>query len=419
MGTTDRKPFTIVGGGLAAAEAVKTLRTEGYGGRLVVVAEEPRLPYERPPLTKEYLRGESAADQLLVLPASFYDEARAEVLVGRTATGLDLSARAVTLDDGSVIEFNRLLLATGARANRPPLPGIGRPWVHVLRTVADADTLREAARSAGAVVVAGGGWIAAETAASLRQTGCDVTLVIPANELLERHVGPVVGRTFTELHERHGIRVVRGSRVSAFVDVAGRRGVRLDGGETVSCDLAVVGFGATPAVGLAADAGLEVDDGIVADERLMTRAEGVFVAGDVASAWHPGYGRRVRTAHWDNARRQGRIAARNMLGEALSYDRLPFFYSDQFDLGMELVGRPGPGDPVLVRQEETGLVVAWTNAGRVVAAMHANAWDSRKALEELVASGARIDADRFADSAVPLDATLEFAGPAPVPLPLA
>jgi 3-phenylpropionate/trans-cinnamate dioxygenase ferredoxin reductase component len=404
MGTTETQTFVIVGGGLAAAEAAKTLRTEGYDGRLVVVAEEPQLPYERPPLTKEYLRGESAAEQLLFRPATFYEESRIEVLAGRRATRLDPATRSLTLDDGSVIVFDRLLLATGARAMRPSIPGINEPWVHVLRTIADADRLREAARAAGSVVVAGGGWIAAESAASLRQMGVDVTLVVPGQEVLERHVGAIAGRMFTELHERHGVRVVRGARVVELARPGGRTGVRLGGGDRVACDLAVAGLGASPAVELAAEAGLEVDDGIVADERLMTRVDGIYVAGDVASAWHPRYGHRVRSEHWDNARRQGRAAAHNMLGGAVPYDRLPYFYSDQFDLGMELFGRPAAGDRVHVRREDPGLVVAWTSDGRVVSAMHANVPDRRKTLERLVSSQARIDAARFADPGVPLEA---------------
>jgi 3-phenylpropionate/trans-cinnamate dioxygenase ferredoxin reductase component len=402
MGTDQRETFVIVGGGLAGAEAAKTLRSQGYDGRLVIVADEPHLPYERPPLTKGYLRGEEGDEKLLVLPASFYEEARVELLTGRRATGLDPAARLLVLDDGTVLGFNRLLIATGARPVRSGIPGMDEPWVHVLRTVADADRLREAARAAGSVVVAGGGWIAAEAAASLRQMGLEVTLVVPGTEVLERHLGPVAGRAFTELHERHGVRVVPSARVKAFVEAAGLRGVRLDSGDIVTGDLAVAGFGASPAVELARDAGLEVDDGIVVDERLMTRADGIFVAGDVASAWHPRYRERVRSEHWDNARRQGRTAARNMLGGSEPYDRLPFFYSDQFELGMELIGRPGAGERVLVRREEAGMVVVWVRDAHVVAAMHTNLWDTRKALERLVASESWIDIERFADPAVPL-----------------
>jgi 3-phenylpropionate/trans-cinnamate dioxygenase ferredoxin reductase component len=405
--TTDRvRTVAIVGGGLAAAEAAKTLRSEGYDGRLVVVTEEPLPPYERPPLTKEYLRGEATPDALLAQPAAFYEESRVELLTGRRAVRLDPRKRSLALDDGTAMGFDRLLLATGARAMRPAVAGIDEPWVHLLRTAADADRLREAARAAGSAVVAGGGWIAAEAAASLRQMGLDVTLVVPGGEVLERHLGPAVGRAFTELHERHGVRVERGARVRAFVEAAGRRDVRLLDGRVVTGDLAVAGFGASPAVELAAEAGLEVDNGIVADERLMTRADGIFVAGDVASAWHPRYGQRVRSEHWDNARRQGRTAARNMLGGAEPYDRLPFFFSDQFELGMELIGRSGAGDRVLVRRQEAGMVVAWVRDARVVAAMHTNLWNTRKALERLVSSGARIDSERFTDPAVPLEAAV-------------
>jgi 3-phenylpropionate/trans-cinnamate dioxygenase ferredoxin reductase subunit len=406
MGATGMQSFVIVGGGLAAAEAAKTLRSEGYDGRLVVVADELHLPYERPPLTKEYLRGESSASTLLAQPASFYEESRVEVLIGRRAVSLDPGARSVAIDDGTAITFDRLLLATGARALRPPLPGIDEPWVHVLRTVADADRLREAALAGGSVVVAGGGWIAVEAAASLRQIGLEVTLVVPGTEILERHLGPIAGRAFTELHERHGVRVVRGARVDAVVGAAGHRGVRLDSGDILAGDIVVVGFGASPAVELARDAGLDVDGGIVADKRLMTGADGIFVAGDVASAWHPRYGKHVRSEHWDNARRQGRTAARNMLGGSEPYDRLPYFFSDQFDLGMELFGRPLANDRVLVRREDAGLLAAWIRDGHVVAGMHTNLRASRKALERLVAAGSRIDVERFADPAVPVDEVL-------------
>ena len=395
---TDRT-FLIVGGGLAAAEAAKTLRAEGYDDRLVVVTDEPHPPYERPPLTKAYLRGEADRESLLPQPAAFYEEARIDLLTGTSVTGLDLRDRRAHLDHGGPVPFDRLLLATGGRAVRPAIEGIGRPWVHLLRTSDDADRLREAARASSSAVVAGGGWIAAETAASLAQLGLDVTLAIPGGEVLERHLGPVIGARFSDLHVRHGVRLVRRARIQGVVD----RGVRLADGTALAADLVVLGFGAAPATDLAAAAGLEVATGILADERLETAAAGVFVAGDVAEAWNPRYGTRLRSAHWDNARRQGRTAARNLLDRAERYDRVPFFFSDQYELGMELVGRPDADADLAIRGVGDGYVALWLIDGRAVAGMHADTWAAKKALNALVEAGTVIDRRAFADPSVPLD----------------
>ena len=406
MVTDARRPFVIVGGGLAAAEATKTLRAEGYDGPVVLVAEEPMLPYERPPLTKEYLRGEAGPDTLLAQPGSFYDESGIDVRTGVRATELDIPGHSLGLDDGSRITFARLLLATGARAIRPAMEGIDEPWVHRIRTAADTDRLREATRGASSAVVAGGGWIAAEAAASLRQMGLEVTLVVPGAEVLERQLGAEVGREFSALHERNGVRLVRSSRVRSLANDGARRGVRLEAGATIEGDLVLLGLGASPAVELAVQAKLETGDGILVDHHLQTSADGIFAAGDVASAWLARYGERVRSEHWDNARRQGRTAARNMLGLKEAYERVPYFYSDQFDLGMELFGRPTIGTDRLVRREDGGLIGLWTRDGFAVAGMHTNLGASRKPIERLVSAGGPVDAAAFLDRSVPLDTAL-------------
>jgi 3-phenylpropionate/trans-cinnamate dioxygenase ferredoxin reductase subunit len=397
---TDRA-FLIVGGGLAAAEAAKTLRAEGYDGHLVVVTDEQRPPYERPPLTKAYLRGEVEASTLLPQPAAFYDDARIDLRLGSRVEALDLATRRARLADGAEIAWERLLLATGARAVRPALEGADRPWVHVLRTAEDADRLREAAGASASAVVAGGGWIAAEAAASLAQLGLAVTLVVPGDEVLERHLGPVLGGRFSALHERHGVRLVRNARVDSVVD----RGVRVDG-EVLASDLVVLGFGARPATELATAAGLAVATGVLADEQLETAAQGVFVAGDVAEAWHPRYRARLRSEHWDNARRQGRTAARNLLGRAETYDRVPFFFSDQYELGMELVGRPDATAEIAIRETSEGYLAVWLADGRAVAAMQADTWDAKKPLSALVEAAAVVDPRAFQDSSVPLEALI-------------
>jgi|SoiMethySBSTD1v2_1073268.scaffolds.fasta_scaffold169328_2 3-phenylpropionate/trans-cinnamate dioxygenase ferredoxin reductase subunit len=402
MSTT--RTFVIVGGGVAAAEAAKTLHAEGYADDLLVVTGEPRPPYERPPLTKEYLRGEAGDEKLVKQPASFYEDAGIELRTGVHAEALDVRGRSLALDTGEAVRFDRLLLATGSRALLPRLDGVDAPWVHVVRTAADADRLREAAGSSSSVVVAGGGWIGAETAASLRQMGLAVTLVIPGSEVLERHLGAELGRELSDLQERHGVRLVRSSRVSGLRETAGMREVVLDTGEILATDLAVLGLGAVPAHELAIAAGLATDDGVLVDERLRSSADVVFAAGDVASAWTPRYGDRVRSAHWDNARRQARTAARNMLGMAEAYDRVPYFYSDQYDLGMEILGRPDLGADQHLRRTDEGLVAVWTRDGVVVAGAHANVWDSKQVLDRLIAERAVIDPEMFRDPAVPLDA---------------
>jgi 3-phenylpropionate/trans-cinnamate dioxygenase ferredoxin reductase subunit len=404
--TSTGHPILIVGGGLAAAEAAKTLRAEGYDGPLAILTEEPLLPYERPPLTKAYLRGEAGEDELLAQPASFYAEAGVEVMTGARVEAVDVAGRAVRLADGSRRAFDRLLLATGARAARPGMPGVDAPWVHVLRTAGDADRVREAAGRASSAVVAGGGWIAAEAAASLRQLGLDVTLVMPGREVLDGHLGGELGHELTALHERHGVRVVRSARVRGFAQAGGHRTVELDGGDRLATDLAVVGFGAVPAIELATRAGLDTGDGILVDERLETSAPGIFAAGDVASAWNPRYGERVRSEHWDNARRQGRTAARNLLGGAEAYDRVPFFYSDQFELGMEVLGRPARTEPLVRRERDGGLVAVWLRDGRALAGLHVDAWSAKKPLDRLVSAAAPLDPARFRDASVPLEEAL-------------
>jgi 3-phenylpropionate/trans-cinnamate dioxygenase ferredoxin reductase subunit len=397
-----RRPWVILGGGLAAAEAAKTLRAERYDGRLVVVSDERHPPYERPPLTKEYLRGEKPLEKLYAGDPALWTSPVTDLVLGRRAVSVDAHDRRVHLDDGSRLGFDPLLIATGASAVTG-LPGADAEFVHAIRTIDDADRLRQAAAASSSVAVVGGGWIGAEAAASLRQMGLDVTLVIPGSEVLEQRLGAVVGRRYTALHERNGIRVIRDSRATSIVDGRSGRGVHLRGGAVVHGDLVVLGLGARPNVDLATSAGLAVEGGVVADHYLETVAPGIYVAGDVAAPWHPRYGRHLRLEHWDTARRQGRVAAANFLGRRVSYDRVPYFYSDQFDLGMESWGLTSQGE-VVVREvgQEGGFVAVWLDEGRVIGALQANAWDLSKEIRRLVEDARMIDASRFLDPDLPL-----------------
>jgi 3-phenylpropionate/trans-cinnamate dioxygenase ferredoxin reductase component len=403
MDDEQARPLVIVGGGLAAGRAASTLRKEGFGGHLVVVAAEDHEPYERPPLSKDYLRGETPAEKLLAAGPDLWSGAETELVRGRRATSIDVEGRRVLLDDGRWVPYERLLLATGSSPIRPEMPGSNLDFVHIIRTIDDSDRLRAAASNAGSVAVAGGGWIAAEVAASLRQLGHDVTLVIPGREVLERHLGKEVGATYSALHERNGVHLVRGSRVVEVVAGSAGRGLLLSDGNRVRADLVVLGFGATPNVELAQSAGLAVADGIVTDQELHASAPGIFAAGDVAAAWHPRYGRNLRVEHWDNARQQGRVAALNMLGRPTPYDRLPYFYSDQFDLSMEAFGLPGDAGEVVVRRGGGDQFAAlWVAGGRAAAGVQGNDADDSKALKRLVTEQLEVDVERFSDAAVPM-----------------
>jgi len=400
---TDRTTFAVVGGGLAAAKAVETLRAEGFDGRIVVVAAEPVPPYERPPLSKGYLAGDDTFADARVHDEGFYDEHDIELLSGTRATGLDARARRLTLSDGAELAYDQLLLATGALPRRPPIPGADGEAVRVLRTVADSDALRDLLVPGAHLVVIGAGWIGCEVAATARGRGTDVTMVEQAGTPLERVLGAELGAHFARLHDRHGVRLLTNAGVER-IEADGRR-VLLAGGEAVDADVVLLGVGVAPDTALAEAAGLTVDDGIVVDAQLRANVPGVFAAGDVASVCHGRYGRQVRVEHWDNAIGQGEAAARSMLGTGDPYTRLPYFFTDQYDLGMEYVGLHAAGDRLVVRGslEEEAFQAYWIGGdGRLCAAMHVNDWDAIDPMRALVDAGAAVDPKQLGDTARPL-----------------
>ena len=400
-----RPTFVVVGGGLAAASAVATLREEGYTGRLVLIGGEPHLPYERPVLSKAYLTDSTKSQQdALAHPAELYDDRDVELWLGTPASAVDLDGHVVTVGDRAV-RYDRLLLATGSSARRlPAADGSGAP-VAYLRTIEDAARLRAGLRPGRRVLVIGAGWIGLEVAASARTLGCDVVVVEPLEQPLLRVLGPAVGGAFAALHREHGVDLRTSTGVEEIAAGANAVAVRLSGGAVVETDLLVVGIGAVPETELAEAAGLEVAAGVWADERLETTHPDVFVAGDIARAHHPTLATSIRVEHWDNAKAQGATAARNMLGAGQAYDRLPYFFSDQYDLGMEYVGHVGPEghDDLVVRGDLTTRGAAfWIRDGRVVAAMHANDWDAATPLRSIVAAGA-VDLAALRDASVPLE----------------
>ncbi|GGS88945.1 ferredoxin [Planobispora rosea] len=399
--------FVIVGAGLAGAKAAQTLREEGFTGRVVLVGAETERPYERPPLSKGYLLGKEERAKIYVHDEGWYRENAVEPVFGRRVTRLDRGARRAELDDGARLGYDRLLLATGSSPRRLDVPGAGLDGVHYLRTVADSERIRDAVRGGGRVVVVGAGWIGLEAAAAAREHGCEVTVVEPRPVPLEAALGPETGAFFAAVHRGHGVEVRLGRGVTGFLGDKHVRAVTVDGGDEIPADAVIVGVGARPETGLAEGAGLAVGNGVRVDAALRTGDPAVYAAGDVAEAFHPRYGAHIRVEHWANALNGGPAAARSMLGQEVVYDRLPYFYTDQYDVGMEFSGwfAPGGYDEVVVRGdlEARGFHTFWLAGGHVVAGMHVNRWDEGVApVQELIRMAAPVDRERLADPATPL-----------------
>lgn len=398
------RTFVIVGASLAGAKAAQGMREAGFDGRVVLIGDEPFLPYERPDLSKGYLVGNKTRDELLVHPEGFYSDHDIEVMTATTVTGIDRAASEVRTAGGEPLLYHRLLLTTGATPRSLGLPGVERAGVVTLRTLADADNLREQISRAGRVIVVGAGWIGCEVAASARTIGAEVTMLTPDPFPLVRVLGPEVGSVFANLHTEHGVDLRLGTGVEAIVGDDRAQGVRTTEGEVIDGDLIVLGVGAAPRDGLARDAGLEVDDGILVDEFLSTSDPQILAAGDVANAWHPLLQRRLRVEHWDNAIKQGLAAGATMAGTPTAFSQLPFFYSDQYDFGMEYRGHADHWDQVVFRGDpaEREFLAFWLLRDRVVAAMNANIWGQGDALDALLQSGATPDPERLADPTVDL-----------------
>ena len=397
----------VVGGGLTGARAVQKLRDEGYSGKLTVVGAEEHLPYERPPLSKGYLQGADQRDSVFVKPQAWYDEQDVELLLGARAEQLDPASRRLVLGDGRELAWDALLLATGSRPRMLNLPGTDLDGVLTLRTLDDSDRLKATLSRIRRLVIVGGGWIGLEVAAAARAADVAVTVLEHAELPLLAVLGREVATVFADLHRAHDVDLRVGVDVAAIVGRDGAvTGVALGDGEVVPADAVLVAVGASPRTELAESAGLEVRSGVVVDAGLRSSAPGIFAAGDIAEAYHPILRDHIRVEHWDNAREQGFAAARSMLGQDVSYDRLPYFYTDQYDLGMEYTGylKPGGYDDVVLRGDVPGLkfVVLWLAAGRVVAGMGVNVWDAMDPVRELVASGRTVDPGRVRDVDVAL-----------------
>ncbi len=392
--------FVIVGASLAGAKAAGELRERGFDGRVVLIGAEQDLPYERPGLSKDYLRGETDAESLRVNDEAFYRDQQIELRLGTTVTEIDPHAKRVRTDGReSETAYDALLLATGASPRRLELPGAELEGIHYLRTIGDSDAIRERIAEGGRLAVIGAGWIGSEIAASARQRGLEVT-VIEGQRLPNVQVfGDEIGQFYRDVHAGQGVEMLLGDGLAAFEGDGSVSRVRTDSGRVVECDFVVVGAGVAPNVELGERAGLDTDHGILVDGRLESSTPGIFAAGDVVNHLHPFYERRVHVEHWANALNQGPAAARSMLGERKPYDEIPYFFSDQFDVGMEYSGLSDPSDQVVFRGDfEAGEFIAfWLRDGVVTAGMNVNVWDVNEHVQALIRSRARVDVSALTD----------------------
>ncbi|MBF6267944.1 NAD(P)/FAD-dependent oxidoreductase [Nocardia farcinica] len=405
--TSDRR-FVIVGGGLAAAKLAQELRAADFPGSITLIGAEEHLPYERPPLSKEFLFGKKQLPDFTVEPAQWYRDHHVELLLGTTVTGLDPRARTVTLPDGSTLPYDKLALATGSTPRRLPVPGADVPGVYTLRTIDDARALA-GLFARGRLAIVGAGWIGLEVAAAARAADCAVTVVETAPQPLMGPLGPEMGAVFADLHRAHGVDLRLGARLDAVTTGADGAvtGLALADGGTVAADAVLMAVGAAPNIALAADAGLAVGTGVLVDASLRTSDPDIVAVGDIAEQDHPRLGGRIRVEHWANALNQPAVAAATMLGRAAEYDRLPYFFTDQYDLGMEYTGYATADRTarVVVRGSlaDREFVAFWLDAeNRVLAGMNVNVWDVTDRIKELITSATPVDPDRLADPTQPM-----------------
>ncbi len=400
--------YVIVGASLAGATAAVTLRQEGADGTITLIGAEKEAPYERPPLSKAYLRGETPFETALVRPPAFYAEQGIETIFGCRAVRIDASGRFVELDDGRRVPFDRLLITTGGRNRRFSVAGADRDGIYNLRTVQDADRIRAETIAGRRVVVVGMGFIGSEVAASLRQKDLDVVAIEPSKTPLARVLGEDVGQRLADLHQGHGVRTVFEDTVVAFEGTSRVERVLTKGGRRLECDFVVAGIGIEPVVDLLDGSGVQVDNGVVVDEYCQTNVSGVYAAGDVANHYHPLFKRRIRVEHWQNAIKQGAAAARNMLGRHLAYDEVHWFWSDQYDANLQYAGFHSAWEQLVVRGRlgSDSFLACYVNEGRIDAAVALNRAKDLRRVMPLIKARRPIDLEQLRDESVDLRSLL-------------
>ncbi|HEY2507923.1 MAG TPA: FAD-dependent oxidoreductase [Streptosporangiaceae bacterium] len=401
--------FVIVGASLAGAKAAEGLRSASFEGEIVLIGAEDERPYERPPLSKGYLQGKAERESIYVHPRDWYGSNGVDLRLGAEVVAVDRDAHQILMADGGRLSYSKLLLTTGSSPRPLPVGGAELDGVLYLRTVADSDLIKSAIADATRIVVIGAGWIGLEAAAAAREQGVHVTLLETAELPLLRVLGREVAEVFAQLHREHEVDLRFGAEVESIIGTGGRvTGVRLADGSQIEADAVIVGIGITPNVQLGEEAGLDIDNGVKVNDRLQSSDPDIYAAGDVANAFHPLLRKHVRVEHWSNALNQPQAAARAMVGQQVSYDRVPYFFTDQYDLGMEYSGyvEPDGYDRVVFRGDVAGreFIAFWLgDGGRVLAGMNVNIWDVNDQIARLVRFARPIDPDALADPSVSLD----------------
>jgi 3-phenylpropionate/trans-cinnamate dioxygenase ferredoxin reductase subunit len=403
-----RHTIAIIGASLAGASAAVTLRQEGFDGDILLIGAEAHLPYERPPLSKQYLRGEAPFEKSLVRPAVFYEQNRIDLLLGVRATAIKPADHIIELDTGRRVRYDQLLIATGVRNRRPPIPGLHLPGVFDLRSVDDANRLRHEISAGRRAVVIGMGFIGAEVAATLRLEGVDVVSVDPSPTPLFHVLGRQVGNVVAELHREHGVEMIFDDVVTGFEGNARLERVVTKRGLRIACDFAVVGIGVEPVTDFAGDSGIAIDNGILVDEHCRTNVDGIYAAGDVANHYHPAFKRRIRVEHWQNAMRQGAAAARSILGQSRPYDDVHWFWSDQYDVNLQYAGSHSNSNHVVVRGslDNRAFLAFYLNEERVGAIVAMNRGKELRRAMPLIAARSVVDPRQLEDEDVDLHALL-------------
>ena len=398
----------IVGAGQAGAQAVDTLRREGFEGRLVLIGDEPHLPYQRPPLSKQFLAGEMAAERLPFRHQAFYEQHQIELKLGLPALSIDPGARRVTLADGQALSYDRLLLSTGARSRPVSCPGAELPGIHYLRSIADVDAIRAALRPGARIVIIGGGYIGLEAAATARKLGCAVTVLEMADRVMNRVVASRVSEYFEHEHRTQGIKIICNTRVVRLEGAQSVERVVCADGSSYEADVLIAGIGAVPETKLAADAGLTCENGIVVDSHCRTSDPAIYAAGDCTNHPSARFGMRVRLESVDNAFEQGKSAALNMLERATVHDRVPWFWSDQFDNKLLIVGLSQGFDRQILRGDPAtrAFTVCYLKGGELIAVEAVNHSKDYMAGRKLIAERARPDTEKLADQRIPLKDTV-------------
>lgn len=404
----EKVPYLIAGGGLTAASAAQAIRSRDAGSRVVIVTLEPEFPYHRPPLSKAFLKGEKEREDVFVQPEEWYGENRVEVWTGRRVESLDLKARDVVLDGDERIGFETLLIATGSRARMIKLPGDTLQGIFYLRTLGNAEAIREASMEASRAVVIGGGFIGMEVASAFASKGLETEIVHRADHLWERVMDAKLAGFFAETYKQHGVAIHLRDEPVRFEGDGRLRGVRTRGGKQIPCDLAVLGVGAELNLELLKGTKIRVENGVVVNERLETAERGIYAAGDVVSFPDPFFGKRVRIEHWDNALHQGKHAGANMAGAGEPYRHMSYFFSDIFDLELQMVGDFDKWDRILVRGSllDASFAGLYVRGGKLTAALAVNRpWEEVEAWRGLIEKGAAVqDPARWTDEMVPLEA---------------